>query len=128
MARRALRDVLVQIEEGMDVYDSEGDKVGTVKQVFLGTVGDEAEEAGYTLPHVSAPSTELFQTEPVVDQMIDGLVGADAVPEEVRERLLSHGFIEVDRGLLKEDAFILAERVVSVLDDGVRLGVRGEEL
>jgi hypothetical protein len=51
------------------------------------------------------------------------------VPDELRARLLQHGFIRIDvSGLLAADRYALPEEIESVTDAGVKLRVRQDDL
>lgn len=119
------RGWIAQVEEGMDVYDREGDKVGTVKEVFLGTSSEEAEEYVSDTDNEDGPS--LYPDGSLLDNLAEAFADEE-LPEAVRARLLQHGYLRVDGGLLQDDYFVIADHIVGVTDEGVRLNERKGEL
>ena len=116
----AARDLLVGIEEGMAVLDSTGDRIGTVTEIYFGTASDEAE--AYTTGIAPGPDGSGINPD-----IAENLVAHD-IPDVVRRRLLTHGYLRIDTGFLQRDRFAFADHVVDVSDDGVRLSVSKNEL
>lgn len=119
--------VLTQVYEGMDVYDVEGEKVGTVEKVFVGGVAGENDQQG------SAPATTPVPLETRDETFVDDIAEAfdpqHEIPEVVRERLLRHGFIRVEGPeIFEQEQYITPEQIASVTDDEVRLRVSRSEL
>ena len=118
--------ILNQIHEGMPVCDSTGQEIGTVRQVFLGAVSQEANERGRG--PATAPDPDL-RDETIVDNLAEAFAGDDPLPESLRGRLLRHGYIRIDtRGLFASDRFALPDQIESVSDDCVRLRLSKDEL
>ncbi|HEX5505837.1 MAG TPA: PRC-barrel domain-containing protein [Thermomicrobiales bacterium] len=95
--------LLARVREGMAVYDRDEQKVGTVKDVYLG--GEDLSEAAVP----------------------EGSALADA-PAALRGRLAAHGFIEVGTGLLQSNRYATGDQVAAVADDRVTLTVAQDEL
>ncbi len=118
--------ILNEVKEGMRVCDSAGDNIGTVRQVFLGAVSDQAHERG------SGPATAPdpgWRDDSLIDNLAEALSADDPLPEAVRGRLLRQGFIRIDTaGLFTSDRYALADQVTSVSDDCVRLSLAKDEL
>jgi len=115
--------ILSQIHEGMEVYDREGQKVGTVEHVQF---GDEDP----TNPGVetrTAQNPELLNNS-LVENLAEALAGTNDVPEVVRARLLRYGFIKVDTGLLSSDRYIMPDQIAHVAEDRVHLLVLHKDL
>ena len=99
-----------KVTEGMDVFDADGDKVGTVETVRMGDPSAATAEGqgSYDSPFSSVISS-IFG---------DG----HNLSEEQAERLLRVGYIRIDRPLLHADRYIASDRIASV-DDAVHLSV-----
>jgi hypothetical protein len=95
--------LLARIREGMAVYDRDEQKVGTVKDVYLG--GEDLSEAA--VPEGSA----LAQA-----------------PAALRSRLAAHGFVEVGTGLLQANRYATGDQVAAVGEDRVTLAVAQDDL
>lgn len=110
--------VLNQIEEGMTVVDAEGDEVGKVKDLYLGTTSDEADmladEDG------AVPDRDPYP-DGIFEQLAEAFVGADEMPEELRARLLNKGFIVIDAGLIGSDRVAESDQIAGVEDGRVHL-------
>lgn len=114
------QEMLATITNGMALYDSKGDHVGTVKEVFFGASSDEAE--AYTTHLVVGPDDGG-----VTPDIVETSGAGRDLPDMLRKRLLTHGYIRIDRGF-GDDYFAMADQVVSVANDGVRLNVPTNEL
>lgn len=95
--------LLTRVREGMDVYDRDERKVGTVREVYLG--GEDLSEAAVP----------------------EGSALADA-PAALRGRLAAHGFIEIGTGLLQANRYTTGDQVAAVAADRVTLAVGQDEL
>jgi hypothetical protein len=57
------------------------------------------------------------------------MFGSDNLPEELRERLLMHGFIKVDSAkLFGADRYVMMDQIAKVEKSGVHLKVDSDEL
>ncbi|HET8631669.1 MAG TPA: PRC-barrel domain-containing protein [Thermomicrobiales bacterium] len=95
--------LLARIREGMDVFDRDERKVGTVRDVYLG--GEDLSEAA--VPEGSALA---------------------AAPAALRGRLAAHGFIEIGTGLLQANRYATGDQVATVGEDRVMLAVAQDDL
>ncbi|MDQ4077383.1 MAG: PRC-barrel domain-containing protein [Chloroflexota bacterium] len=118
-------DWIAQVREGMDVYDSEGDKIGTVKDVFAGAGSDVVE--GYAEGVDTVRRTESYPGDSILEDFAE-VFDADDMPNEMRERLLQHGYIQIDGGLIGGDYYALVDQIAGVSREGVRLLVESDEL
>lgn len=121
------RKWLAAVRDGMDVFDRNGDKIGTVKQIYFGAAGDEV-EGGYVQGDIGDGDLERDRSNFLFDEVAEAIAGVSDIPEEVRERLLQHGYVQVDRGLLQSDGYVLSEHVVNVTDEGVTVNVDDDDL
>ena len=110
-----MTQIMSQIEEGMPVYDSQGNRIGTVDDMHFGQQ-DAATTQG----------EHRQRDESLVESLAEALAPND-MPEEVRSRLLHQGFVHIKRGVLASDAYILPEHIARV-DDHVHLKVTKENL
>jgi hypothetical protein len=118
--------ILNQVHEGMRVCDDKGDEIGTVRQVFLGSVSGDTDDRG---GGPATGSTPDMREESLIDNLADAFTADDPLPEAVRGRLMREGFIRIDSsGLFASDRFALPDQITSVSDDCVRLSVKSDEL
>ena len=118
--------ILNQVQDGMSVCDNEGEKIGSVGQVFLGAVTDEMNEQGRGPATASDPE---WRDETIVDNIAEVFAADDPLPEAVRGRLLRQGFMRIDTsGVFASDRFAVPDQIESVTDDCVRLRVAKDEL
>lgn len=115
-----------RIEEGMRVYDSRGEEIGSVELVYLGDASNEAiEQRGQA---AVSPDINLGGDRSIVDN-IAGVFAPDELPLELAERLLRDGYVRLDsEGLLAADRYIMPDQISSVSDNSVRLRVSFDEL
>lgn len=105
------------VEEGMNVYDRNNERIGTVETLRF---GDEAVARG------QAP--EGFRDEGLIDKLAEA-IWPDDMPEGERTILLSEGYLVLDAdGLMAKDRYIRPSQIASVDVDGVHLTVRRQDL
>ena len=114
---------MTRIQEGMEVFDTHGDKVGSVRTVKF---GDEDPDT----PKVEA--VQGFPADQRHDNLImhiaEALAGMPDIPEEVQARLLRYGYIQIDRGLMQSDAVASGEQIASITDDTIYLNAAEDML
>jgi hypothetical protein len=94
---------LTGVREGMPVYDLYNAKVGTVKHL-------------------------QFPNESADDSMESDDTAINSAPGPVRTRLVKSGFIKINTGLLRKDAYATADQIEYVGGDGVQLSVSRDML
>ena len=106
-----------EVQEGMTVLDSAGDKVGTVRAVRMGdpqaatAQGQERAEGKGILGQLAA----AFET--------------DTLPDAAKERLARLGFLRVDAtGLFSGDRYVASNEIAGVRDEVVHLSVTADHL
>jgi hypothetical protein len=110
--------MLAQVQEGMDVYDATGRRVGSVERVYLGGADEEALARGGGPATADDPAE--FEHSFLHD--VARAFAPDDLPETLRARLLRHGFIRVDAaGLFAADRYVTADQVDRADTDGVHL-------
>ena len=117
-----------RINEGMIVYDREGQVVGTVQVVYFGGASEEAIER--VLHPEKAPAAQHGETDWSV-------FDADDVPKELRARFMEQGYILVEGPDLmgikryigpEQIEGVFSEEIEGVMKDAVRLRVTRDEL
>jgi hypothetical protein len=112
--------LLKKIKQGMEVYDSTGDKVGTVEFIHFSEAGDSQSTQAASLPDLP--------TEADLVAILGRLFGSDNLPEEMRERLRMQGFIKVDSAnLFGADRYVLPDQIANVTENVVYLCVKDSE-
>ena len=100
------RHLLAQVEEGMEVYDRSGKKVGKVRQCYLG--GEDLADLG---AGAVPPDSVLAE-----------------VPPALRSRLAYEGFVEIAPGLLGAHRYASGSQLAAVEGDQVQLSVEQGDL
>ena len=114
-------DVMADVHEGMQVYDSQEKHVGKVDSMFMGASADNAggELATGTGPEATENDSLLAGVARVFD---------DAMPEALQARLRHNGYLRIRGGLFSGDRFALREHIASVVGERVMLSIRADEL
>lgn len=99
-------ELLARIDAGMIVVDAAGERVGTVRRVYLG---------GMDLDEVTALG------DPALDEV-------PAEPPALLPRLAASGFVEIDTGTDQADRYATGEQVAALEGGGVRLAVGRDTL
>lgn len=102
------------VQEGMKVYDRQGEKVGKVNLVYSG--------AYEYLPEGKAIAL-LEMDDEMLPDTVRQLFHPSRVPSKLRERLYQMGFVKINTGLLAADRYALADQIESVGSDTIRLKV-----
>lgn len=118
--------VLSQVRNGMDVYDRENEKIGTVDEVHFGATTETQRE------HGTGPVTTTPADEPGGDSLIGAIAESifpSDVPQELEEKLMRTGYIRIDSaGLFASDRYIMPDQIATFVDDKVYLNVTRDEL
>ncbi len=132
--------VLLQVHDGMHVFDRNGKEAGKVDGVYLGEVNEQLNERGegaatareqrdvhtpvITPLNANMPSqTGVGGVIPPVDRFDMG-----NLPDVVRNRLLRLGFIRIGGGILHGPRYVLPEQIANVQGDRVNLNIAHDEL
>ena len=100
------KSLLADIEPGMDVYDAQDHKVGTVDFAFHG-------DGEYT-----AESNLSLDRHDVNNDDVRNAVAGEHLPVAVRERLLGYGFIKIKaNGLFASPRLVLPDQVAEVFPE-----------
>jgi hypothetical protein len=118
--------ILLQVYEGMPVYDQSGDKIGTVEYVYLGEVAEVFEDFS---PREQTSSTLNSKDGSLIEEFAKAILLTERVSDVWRERLLSYGFIRINStGLFAADRYAMPSQIASVVDHHVMLCVNRNEL
>lgn len=128
---RDWQNKLTQVREGMDVYDINEQRVGTVESVAFGSMG--AASPGNTIAEATGPATgdnwEAPGEDTFFEDIAEALYGEEELSETVRSRLLREGYIKIDSsGLFASDRFVLPEQIASISGDRIQLSVPEDDL
>ena len=124
--RKKDNNILNRIYEGMAIYDHVGAKVGTVKEVYLGSVTAAVDERGLGPATASEPGgTETS----LLEDFAKAVSPTEPLSEELRQRLLRRGFIRIDcTGIFAADRYATPEQIAQVSKDHVTLQVERNDL
>lgn len=116
---------LSHIHKDMEVYDLDGERIGTVDQVYMGESSPRAHDLGRGAQSIST-------TDPTPDSIVEVVARAfddDRLPQVFRERLLMNGFIRINAdGLFAADRYAMPDQIASVSGDRVTLKVHRKDL
>lgn len=104
---------LTQIAEGMEVFDNDGARIGTVVGVYLGQ------------GTLKAQNTDIVT---MAEAVSEALGGRKDLPTILYARLYEEGFIRVQRGLLRRDVLIFPYQVDDVGEESIYLKTAQDEL
>lgn len=119
-------EVLTLVHEGMEIFDSTGERLGTVDEVRFGAIADATSEYD---PGPARPAAG--QSEPGAGSLVEAVAEAfdpNTVPSELLARLRHQGFIRVDGTLFSNDRYIMPDQIDYVDNEGVHLNVIREKL
>lgn len=104
---------LSQVVEGMEVYDKDGNQIGTV--------ADFREGEGTMHSH----SVDLVTK---VDMIADQLGGRRDLPTVLYSRMYEEGFVRIKRGLFRRDVLLFPDQIEGISVDSIHLTVDLNEL
>lgn len=111
------------INEGMKVYDANGEELGEVVDVRY---GDEDEtQPG---PETSTGSEAQTKNSNFVTELAQAFVGEDDVPEEVEAYLRRHGYIKIDKGIFQGPRYTTMNNIARVEGEDIHLEVTHDSL
>lgn len=116
--------MLQSIREGMEVYDIEGDKIGTVSYVQF---GDEDVTTSWAETQ-TAVDPVMRRDNSLMENIAEALTTEDNLPETVAAQMVREGYIKIDTGLLRSDRYALMSQVATVTSDRIDLNIRKDNL
>lgn len=105
--------MLSQIAEGMEVYDSDGHRIGTVEAFRLGE------------GTLKASRTNIVT---IVEELAETMGKHKELPTAFYTRLYEEGFVRVRRGILRSDVLIFSKQIEDIQADAIYLNVEQGEL
>jgi hypothetical protein len=117
-----IQNLMMQIHEGMTVYDRTGDAVGKVTFIRFGEE-NPAQPGPETITGSRTDTSESSLVEDIAEVFDD-----HDLPETIRGRLRRYGYIQIDAGLLASDRLVFPDQVARIEQDGVHLNVTNDEL
>lgn len=118
-----IQNPMLQIREGMTVYDRTGAAIGTVSFVRFGD--EDPSRPG--IETVTGSRVDKYGSS-LVEEIAQVFAGNNNLPQPLREQFIRYGFVRINAGLLSLDRFVMPDQVASVDGDGVRLRVTDDEL
>lgn len=117
---------LLQVREGMTVYDHSEKHVGTVKEIYFGDGSEQARDAG------TAPATADYEPErpaSILEGLGEALHTRNNLPDTARDHLLRVGYLTIAAvGLFAGTRYATAEQIATVDGDSVTLNIGDDEL
>ena len=111
--------MLSRVRERSVVYDDHRKQIGTVKYVYSG---------GSLLDPMTGLPISPESSPVIVPDEADKILSSVRFENEVRERLLTSGFLVVDTGLLQADRLVVPEKIANVSENWVELTVGKDHL
>ncbi|HEX5501459.1 MAG TPA: hypothetical protein VFW96_02480 [Thermomicrobiales bacterium] len=122
------RGILRRVTEGMDVYNPDGGKAGTVSAVFFGA-GDESADIHNVERGGRDPNLPGGAGEVTLGAVLGPFGAPDDLPAEVRSRLLRSGYIRVNSAIpFVADRYATPDQIAAVGADRVTLRVPTDDL
>jgi hypothetical protein len=119
--------ILSQISKDMTVFDSNGEMLGRVDTVYIGSASGRLPDTGD--PQVQPDMLESGTEDTIYDAIVDTFNPTDEIEEEVRQRLLYDGFVRVGRAVPPgPDYFITPDQISFVDANQVHLHSTRDEL
>lgn len=116
------QNVLASVFKDMDVYSSDGKKVGKVDFVYMGAVHGHGE---------GAATTDVVQDRQpgFLGDLAEVFAPSDNVPDELKNRLYYNGFVRVDSDrLFNADRYVMPDQIDAVSGDRVILNTTYDQL
>lgn len=121
-------NILNTIHEGMTVYDSTGDRIGTVDFVHFGAASDTQQDLGTGAAAPGPADSVQMRDDSLIDAFAEVFAPGE-VPDELREKLMQSGYIRLDAdGLFAADRFITPDQIASVRENDIELNVSRDQL
>jgi hypothetical protein len=120
------QNILMQIYEGMRVFDPEGETIGTVQRVYFGAVTPEEDARGQGPATVPSPGEEEST---FIEDFLKSLSPQGTISEPQRQQLLRHGFIRINTtGFMNAGCYATPEQIAQVSGNDIALSVSRDEL
>ena len=112
------------VHKGMKVFDRTNHEIGRVEDFKF---SENEDQPGIVPGDIDA--ADRRQDGGLVEDLAEAFVPDDELPETLRDRLLSEGFIRLDtKGLFASDRYIFPEQIDSSSGEALMLNVSKDEL
>ena len=112
------------IHRGMKVFVSHQQQIGKSDDLKFSETEDDPE-----VTPAEIDGTDRRDRRDTILQSIAEAFGKEELPEVLRDRLLTEGYIRLDtKGLMAKDRFILPDQIASATGDEVMLNVDKDQL
>ncbi len=76
----------------------------------------------------TAQDPRLRQKGSLIDVLAEAIAPPRQIPDEVRERMLRHGYMRIDTGIIRSDRYAMLDQVSDVSGARVDLSVSRDDL
>lgn len=112
------------IHTGMTVFDSQRHNIGKVDDFKFSENEDDP-----NVQPADIDGTDRRNSRELILESIAEAFGKEELPETLRDRLLTEGYIRLDtKGLLAKDRFILPSQIASTSANEINLNVAKDDL
>jgi len=116
-----------RIKEGMTVYNTNGDKIGTVEYVKFSDENPNHPGVETATPAESTEENRLGIIKAVAT--VVSIAEDDNIPQVLRDRLNHSGYIRMSStGFFESDYYISLDKVISITGENVQVEATKEEL
>ena len=120
--------ILMQVREGMGIYDLRDHHIGHVDFVHFGAASETQQELGTGPTTVMPADSPEMRRDTIIDNIAEAFRPND-VPDQLQNKLLMSGYVRMDAdGLFAADRFILPDQIARVTDGKVFLSVDRDQL
>lgn len=103
---------LSTIIEGMEVYDKDNAKVGTIEVLRLGKG--------------SAKTSETDAN--TIEDALKKIIGDNEFPIDLNSQLYEEGFLYIERGFMRKNTIVFPSQIEDIIGDAIHLNVDQETL
>ena len=109
---------------GMKVYDSQHKHIGKIDDLRFSENEDEPD-----VQPAELDASDREDRDPSLIESIARAFGKEEIPEPLRSRLLTEGYVRIDSdGLFAADRYILPSQIASAAGDELTLNVEKDQL
>ena len=116
--------MLHSIREGMEVYDINGDKIGTVDYVQFGD--EDVTTPGAETQTAADPA--MHRDDSLMENIAEAFTADNDLPEQLAAQMIREGYIKIGTGILRSDRYALMSQVASVTGERIDLNIDKDTL
>jgi len=113
----------MQVKEGMHVIDTNGEELGTIHSIQFSD-----EDRSKPGPETTTAAEAYYENNSFFRTLVKALRGKVDLPDEVAARLMREGYIRIDGGIARSDAYATMDQIAHTHDDHVHLNVAEGQL